>query len=808
MADPTGDAFPQPSIESAFCMACGYSLHGLASRRCPECGRPFDPGDPTTQSIGAPLRRWQRSLLKPMGWPLFSLPILGTAALAYLSGWPHLMPIPWSVLTGEVRWPPMSIWPLTAPDIIRYTSILLWTAFATIVILRRMLRMAVPLAARRANFKSNNRRLRGRVLALVFFVSTICIVFGWQHRISQRWIARVLQTNRLSPSYSSWNPSYQCPVQLTPEQTAIVLRASVINLCTARERTAALKLLVEESGRSALPVLIEAIAREPDPALRIWELRLIALCRDPATSDLVVLRLGDADPAMRAAAADAVGILRKPSYSIEVPGDFWIYQYLSLDSTPPIDVREIVSPPTLPKNVHYWSGPHDQHDLALETSVAINPTVQRTLLTMMLNGQTRDEREAAARTLVTWPPPDYQLRVAEWGVWTTHNGRMALAQSIIDEIPPFVHQMGNPLKSFDSYFLYPSMVRKPIVHVTSNTALAADVEVHIRQGRPWFAYPRPDDFGMGMEPDIENSPQPNLLVNAPEFDDPALASLPDCWEGYPWLKPHHRAYHSGSTTFGGTALGGIYRLGVRWQSVIISPERLSWMTLPEVPADLRFQWWSTLRQVPSSWATNRGETERFLYYDGPTRAPTPASVFLNAVDHTLHFIPPDPQDNGFPPRNTTHRRPDFLPLPAAKRDGFPDYEGMYMEVRAGILTGQHIDIPRFSVKPILGTPLPLQGDAVIQRLRQMIVSYGLTDAEANGLIAAWAPQWFKTEGRRFLLRISPSDYAELCPIQVRPMPTELVRLGLVLTEFDPKSTTLPATILPQPHQPSNDHPSH
>jgi hypothetical protein len=31
-----------------FCKACKYELRGAASRRCPECGRPFDPADPRT----------------------------------------------------------------------------------------------------------------------------------------------------------------------------------------------------------------------------------------------------------------------------------------------------------------------------------------------------------------------------------------------------------------------------------------------------------------------------------------------------------------------------------------------------------------------------------------------------------------------------------------------------------------------------------------------------------------------------------------------------------------------------------------
>ena len=34
--------------DSAQCRECGYLLRGLPEPRCPECGRPFDPHDPTT----------------------------------------------------------------------------------------------------------------------------------------------------------------------------------------------------------------------------------------------------------------------------------------------------------------------------------------------------------------------------------------------------------------------------------------------------------------------------------------------------------------------------------------------------------------------------------------------------------------------------------------------------------------------------------------------------------------------------------------------------------------------------------------
>jgi hypothetical protein len=77
----------------------------------------------------------------------------------------------------------------------------------------------------------------------------------------------------------------------------------------------------------------------------------------------------------------------------------------------------------------------------------------------------------------------------------------------------------------------------------------------------------------------------------------------------------------------------------------------------------------------------------------------------------------------------------------------------------------------------------LQGDALIQRFHTMLTDAGLTDAEAAGLVDCWRPQFFQTPGSRFVLLLTPEDYDTLCPIRIDPKPTELVRVGLVLTEF-------------------------
>jgi hypothetical protein len=64
-----------------FCLNCHYCLRGLNEPRCPECRRVFNPDDPSTYDIGAPMSDWVRWWFRPAGWPLCSL----TAAASLLT---------------------------------------------------------------------------------------------------------------------------------------------------------------------------------------------------------------------------------------------------------------------------------------------------------------------------------------------------------------------------------------------------------------------------------------------------------------------------------------------------------------------------------------------------------------------------------------------------------------------------------------------------------------------------------------------------------------------------------------------------
>jgi hypothetical protein len=808
------------STDNAFCLACGYPLRALPTSRCPECGRPFDPADPRTMSLGQPLRPWQRWLLRPTGWPTIALALLGTAALAYLSRWPRLLPEPPLVLLDEFHWPRPYMMPPTAPDIMFYTAVVLWAALIAWTVFWQLARLLlVPRTGRRANVWGIDTHSRHRAIAAAAIVSIFCMIFGWQQRIGQRWVARVMAPvsplGRRAPAFRyqpKGDPWRHSPVELSPDQGREALSHVIVELPTGKERLSALRSLVEGTGRAALPSLVHAAATETDENLLVWELRLIGLCRDAETAPLLIDHLRDAHPAVRAAAADAVGILHHPAYSVGVPDGFYLSPApLALDTKPPIDLAGVVATERSGRALNF-NGGWAQHDLVDDPTLALDRSVRDTLQAMMLGGPTPEEREAAARALVSWPPPDqYQFRVAEWAVWVNANGHMALAKSVLDEIPPFVHRTGNPVSSFfGAYFLYPSEVAKPVMHLSSDVPLAADVEVQIREGRPWFAYPKPDDFGIGVLPDSQTSrplnpgwmplpptarpprtPGVQAKTTRPavdDFDSPPIASLADCREGYPWLRPNHRLYPTS-----GMVPIRIYRLGLRWQSLIVTPTRLPWMTPPTVPADPHFRWWERLREVPSCWVANRGETERFLYYDGPTRAPVPVDAELASAGRRIRLT--SVRDE--PATYNIDGKPKILlrGMEPQPRPDLREHEGFFIQVHAGQVRARAVAFDGDCYVRADPDPALTGEPAVAGQLRAMLLRYGLTGPEADGLIAAWAPQFFRAEGRRFLLRMSPAEYARQCPMQVRPPPTEVVRLGLVLTEFDPQ----PPTTRPAPH---------
>jgi len=188
-------------------------------------------------------------------------------------------------------------------------------------------------------------------------------------------------------------------------------------------------------------------------------------------------RLKDPHPEIRTAAADAIGIVRRPSYSIASYFGFWIVEPLQLATNPPINLHNVVSPdaPTAGRD----------NDIMTGAPVAVDESVRDLLQKMMIDAQTPAERQAAARTIANWPPHQYQLRVSEWGVSIDNHGQMALSKSVLDEIPPFVHSDRRSAQQFQ---------RLLQVSEHGNQADYSSVNGHPVGARPIFR--EPVNFGV------------------------------------------------------------------------------------------------------------------------------------------------------------------------------------------------------------------------------------------------------------------------------------------------------------------------
>src|SRR5438105_4974504 len=91
-----------PAHESAqqntLCIGCNYSLRGLSSHRCPECGRGFDPNDPWSMNTGRPLGPLAKFIIRPDGRIIISLAIF--AFFCSLPEWIHQ----WEWHPSEIAW--------------------------------------------------------------------------------------------------------------------------------------------------------------------------------------------------------------------------------------------------------------------------------------------------------------------------------------------------------------------------------------------------------------------------------------------------------------------------------------------------------------------------------------------------------------------------------------------------------------------------------------------------------------------------------------------------------------------------------
>jgi len=598
---------------------------------------------------------------------------------------------------------------------------------------------------------------------LIVTAITACIVawriHEYEHGTINRWVDAVLadqESNPLSSTTLAKNfprapqaPVVPCPVDITPKQQTHLLLKSLRWLPSAERRNCVLKIIAEQFPDEAHDLSVR-ISKETDhEILKCNAIRLASLFRFEKDIAEFEKYLDDESSLVRSAAIDAIGIIHNPSFPIPAGFDnIALGPIAVLDSEPQINLarlaKKIIPQPGPSATPRGGTQLHGEHSAKRKLSTGTKEKIQQLLLTDL----DPKVRSAAARAARNWNPKEYKLRVAEWGVWINEGENLTLAQSIIDEIPPFVHRVGNDMTSIQEGRTNSLiMVTKPIIHFTVDQPLVIDVSVRINSGRPWFGYPMPDNFAVSGTTGQYGDPK-HLARDVPSNLN--LDPLKDLHEGYPWILPAHTKHYITTVT----------DVGFCWQSLMVFPQQLDWMDLEPI-TDKKFAWWSRLRKVDSSWVSNRGESERFLYYDGPTEYPSPVKASIDAEQLTVGI----PQAFYFQPEKRTYLLIDVSDNKIQASKSIPRF-GRFKK---------SIQIPT--------TKLPLEDKAVEEQLLATLIEYGLNSEEANGLIDCWRPQFFKTPGRRLLTIFDKKEYGKLCPISISPKPTELSRVGIVLTEF-------------------------
>lgn len=563
----------------------------------------------------------------------------------------------------------------------------------------------------------------------------------------RRWI-RHLEVN------GRWQGLPKLPRFNTAEQQQAALVFGALHLGNASQRMSALKLLCEAFREKNVDSLKQVLADSNDPEIQQTTIYLLGLLQPENLVDAFVPFLESSRPELRAAATEGLGLQRNRRWLS------WSPPELILDTSPPIKLG--------------WL---DRTNRPVFRRSKLPADLTRRLQTMMIQDPDPGVRQAAARSLIVSPPNDYQFRYAEWGVWIQpEEGPLRMTELILDEIPDFVHRTQTPLASFEKHFQYRQFVDKPVVHMTVDQPLAVQLQVSLFYGQPWFAYPKPDaDFvdvrqrsvfpGKGLNQadflKAEFSEFQLLWQRDPEFP----TALMDPLYGYPFMIQSRPRY--GSTDGG---MGAEYRaegLGLRWQNLILSNRQPSAERLPDTGNNPLHQWWKDLRQVPSSWVQSENETERFLYYDGPTLCRAPSQVEWKDNDQIrLSF---SLEQWG---RKAENRFED--PVRAMAIRLTPD----------GNLVGQQLTLAAdqtvMESKLTWDIPASQVESAFLEMLQQ---DAGLTVAEGKGLLDAWRKAFLETPGQRLLVRLPSYIYDQFCPLEIAPYPTERVRVGLIWHEL-------------------------
>jgi hypothetical protein len=220
-----------------------------------------------------------------------------------------------------------------------------------------------------------------------------------------------------------------------------------------------------------------------------------------------------------------------------------------------------------------------------------------------------------------------------------------------------------------------------------------------------------------------------------------------------------------------------------WQ-VLVSEDKSPWLESASTsgPAGIHNE---RLRDAAASWISDDEVAERFLHFSSrceSVQAPLVATLTRQTCILTTRdmHIPsgivccccpgwsPTPYDDPSPPRAPI--TPRIVLLLEIDGDAVSAWETPLPNE-----TGQSVQIR-------LSEPPTYANGQIHQRIREILRSLGLQDEETDLLLAPWQERFFKP-GLRALTILSRADFDLACPEYCLPHPTELVRVGIVLTEL-------------------------
>lgn len=154
----------------------------------------------------------------------------------------------------------------------------------------------------------------------------------------------------------------------------------------------------------------------------------------------------------------------------------------------------------------------------------------------------------------------------------------------------------------------------------------------------------------------------------------------------------------------------------------------------------RGHWWQHLRNAGgNTFTSSTNGAEKFIFYDGPVRFRAPVIT-----------------------------RGENLRTRRGERRVWVVENGEYVE---------SVATPRELRETLRGQVSDLRG-----RLDDQLQRAGLNAAEAASLLGTWEPE-LNDNARHLIYLLTRAEYDRMLPITISPTPTELVRVGVVISEL-------------------------